>query len=79
MFELLDEFLEEVNNTKRISGNLSFKDVGDLALRILIEQPDIRKQQKNLIKKIMIDEFQDNNKKTRSFCFLFLKMTEKNF
>ncbi|WP_296091265.1 UvrD-helicase domain-containing protein [uncultured Treponema sp.] len=70
MFELLDEFLEEVNNTKRISGNLSFKDVGDLALRILIEQPDIRKQQKNLIKKIMIDEFQDNNKKNKELLFL---------
>ena len=70
MFEFLDEFLEEVNNTKRISGNLSFKDVGDLALRILIEQPDIRKQQKNLIKKIMIDEFQDNNKKNKELLFL---------
>ncbi|HAZ95733.1 UvrD-helicase domain-containing protein [uncultured Treponema sp.] len=70
MFELLDEFLEEVNNTKRISGNFSFKDVGDLALRILIEQPDIRKQQKNLIKKIMIDEFQDNNKKNKELLFL---------
>lgn len=67
---LLDDFLEEVNNAKRSSGSLSFKDVNDLALRILIEQPDIRNQQKHLIKKIMIDEFQDNNQKNRQFLFL---------
>lgn len=70
MLELLDEFLEEVNNTKRITGNLSFKDVSDLALRILIEQPDIRKQQKGIIRKIMIDEFQDNNRKNKELLFL---------
>ena len=70
MFELLDEFLEEVNSAKRLSGSLSFKDVTDLALRILIEQPDIRRQQKSLIKKIMIDEFQDNNGGNKNFLFL---------
>ena len=70
MFELLDEFLQEVNNAKRLSGSLSFKDVTDLALRILIEQPDIRRLQKSLIKKIMIDEFQDNNGGNKNFLFL---------
>ena len=70
MFELLDEFLQEVNSAKRLSGNLSFKDVIDLALRILIEQSDIRRQQKSLIKKIMIDEFQDNNESNKNFLFL---------
>ncbi|MBP3367789.1 MAG: UvrD-helicase domain-containing protein [Treponema sp.] len=70
MLCLLDDFLEEVNDIKRSSGNLSFKDVNDLAVRILIEQPDIRNQQKRLIKKIMIDEFQDNNKKNKDFLFL---------
>ncbi|MGN0729629.1 UvrD-helicase domain-containing protein [Treponema sp.] len=70
MFELMDEFLDEVNTAKRISGSLSFKDVSDLSLRILIEQPDIRRQQKSLIKKIMIDEFQDNNKKNKELLYL---------
>ncbi len=76
MFELLDEFLEEVNQKKRLSGNLSFKDVNDLALRILKENPDIRKQQKHLIKKIMIDEFQDNNKSNRDFLYLLSEKDE---
>ena len=70
MFELLDEFLQEVNSAKRLSGSLSFKDVTDLALRILVEQPDIRRLQKSLIKKIMIDEFQDNNGGNKNFLFL---------
>jgi ATP-dependent exoDNAse (exonuclease V) beta subunit len=70
MFELLDEFLEEVNGKKRLTGNLSFRDVNDLALKILMEQTDIRRQQKSLVKKIMIDEFQDNNEKNKNFLFL---------
>lgn len=67
---LLDEFLEMVNLSKRTSGNLSFYDVTELALKILIENEDIREQEKNAYKKIMIDEFQDNNGKNRDLLYL---------
>lgn len=70
MCELLDTFLLEVNAKKRASGNLSFKDVSEMALKILTEQIDIRKGEKHIIKKIMIDEFQDNNAKNRDLLFL---------
>ncbi len=67
---LLDEFTQTVNKQKRESGNLSFKDVSELAIKILIEQKDIREQEKAAYKKIMIDEFQDNNGKNRDLLFL---------
>lgn len=68
--KLLDDFLEQTNRAKRISGNLSFKDVTDLALKILLENEDIRNQEKSAYKKIMIDEFQDNNGKNRDLLYI---------
>ena len=73
---LLDQFTSEVNEQKRISGNLTFKDVSELALKILIEQKDIRNQEKSAYKKIMIDEFQDNNGKNRDLLFLLSEKDE---
>ncbi|MBQ5471210.1 MAG: UvrD-helicase domain-containing protein [Treponema sp.] len=75
LFELLDEFTERINRSKRISGQLTFKDVTEMALKVLIEQEDIRSQEKAAYKKIMIDEFQDNNSKNRDLLFL---LSEKN-
>ena len=74
--QLLDEFLESVNLSKRISGNLSFYDVTELALKILIENEDILEQEKNAYKKIMIDEFQDNNGKNRDLLYLIAPKDE---
>ena len=72
---LLDEFLQLVNSNKRASGALTFNDVTEMALKILIEQKDIRQQEKASFSKIMIDEFQDNNGKNRDLLFL---LSEKN-
>ena len=44
---LLDDFLQQVNTSKRISGNLSFYDVSELALKFLLENEDIRNQEKH--------------------------------
>lgn len=68
--ELLDEFMEQINSKKRKSGCLSFGDINALALKILIEQKNIRNQEKQNCKKIMIDEFQDNNGDNRNMLFL---------
>lgn len=70
LYELLDEFLEIVNNNKRKSLSLSFSDVSELALLALKENEDIRLQESSLFEKIMIDEFQDNNKKNKELLFL---------
>ncbi|MCI5606581.1 MAG: UvrD-helicase domain-containing protein [Spirochaetia bacterium] len=75
---LMDEFLEETNCAKRISGNLTFKDAAEMSLKILNEQQDIREQEQNAFDKIMIDEFQDNNKKNRDLLFLLSTNPETN-
>jgi len=67
---LLDVYMEEVNHEKRVSGNLSFADISEMALKALIEQEDIRTQEQNAFDRIMIDEFQDNNQKNRDLLFL---------
>ena len=72
---LFDTFVAQVIDFKRTSGSLSFKDISDLALKILIEQKDLRIQEKNSYSKIMIDEFQDNNGQNRDLLFL---LSEKN-
>ena len=70
LFMLMDEFREAVNSRRRSAGTLSFSDVTDMALLVLKEQKDIRRQEKHAFSKIMIDEFQDNNGKNRDLLFL---------
>lgn len=69
-FELLDDFSNQVNETKRKTSSLSFADVSALAIKVLHEQKDILIQEQNAYNKIMIDEFQDNNKLNRDLLFL---------
>ena len=70
LFELFSTFLKEINSSKRTSGNLTFNDVNALSLKVLLENEDIRNQEKNAYKKIMIDEFQDNNGKNRDLLYI---------
>ena len=70
LFALLDTFLAEINRTKRITGNLTFRDVQKMALKILREENDLRDQENAAYDKIMIDEFQDNNGENRDLLFL---------
>lgn len=78
LHKLLDEFLEQVNFNKRKSGMVTFNDVSELALLTLKEQIDIRQMQKKIIRKIMIDEFQDNNEKNRDLLFLISENDNSN-
>lgn len=61
IMRLLDLFDSEVQETKRTSGILTFKDVSDLAFDILKNRGEIRHIEQQRFDKIMIDEFQDNN------------------
>lgn len=79
LFQMFDEFTAIVNESKRTSGNLTFKDISELALKILNEQEDLRIQEQAAYKKIMIDEFQDNNSKNRDLLFLLANNEQKLF
>lgn len=73
LYKMFDDFTALVNASKRTSGNLTFADISELALKILKEQEDILLQEQNAYEKIMIDEFQDNNAKNRDLLFLLNK------
>lgn len=77
LIPLLEEFQRKVNNTKRASAVLTFKDVSDLALCILRDHPELRKIEKAKYKAIMIDEFQDNNAVQRDMLFLLAEKPER--
>jgi len=62
---------------KRTEGVLTFRDVASLSRTILIEQPDIRRSEKDTFKSIMIDEFQDNNELQKDILFLLAEKPNK--
>jgi ATP-dependent helicase/nuclease subunit A len=70
LFPLIAEFHAKCDKNKRATGILTFSDISSLALKILIEHPEIRFTEKIVTNKIMIDEFQDNNEKQRDMLFL---------
>jgi ATP-dependent helicase/nuclease subunit A len=78
VFPLMSEFQEQFNNKKREAGTLSFFDIARLALDALSRYPDIRQVYKQSIKKIMIDEFQDNNSLQRDLIFLLAEKPERD-
>ena len=67
---LLDEFTQQINDSKRKTGALTFNDVSEMALKVLVDFSDLRKQEIIAYDKIMIDEFQDNNGANRDLLFL---------
>ena len=79
LYKMFDEFTCLVNESKRRTGNLTFADISELALKILYEQEDIRLQEQAAYEKIMIDEFQDNNSKNRDLLMLLADGKEKLF
>ena len=70
LYSLFDKFTALVNESKRMTGNLTFADISELALKILNEQEDIRLAEQAAYEKIMIDEFQDNNSKNKDLLFI---------
>ena len=80
-FSLAKDFQQKITDFKRTAGILTFADISDLALKTLIEFPEIRQIEKEKYKFIMIDEFQDNNEMQKSMLFLLaenLSRTEKS-
>lgn len=77
LLPLLTDFQEIVNNIKRSTGILTFKDISNMALCILRDHPDIRALEKQKYKAIMIDEFQDNNSQQRDMLFLLAEKLDR--
>ncbi len=74
LYSMFDDFTALVNESKRSTGNLTFADISELALKILNEQEDIRLAEQAAYEKIMIDEFQDNNSKNKDLLFILNKI-----
>ena len=74
---LIEEFQKTSNEIKRKNSVLTFADVSSLALKILIEHPEIRKAEKKKYKSIMIDEFQDNNDMQKKLLFLLAEKEDR--
>lgn len=73
---LLEEFQNQCATVKRTQGLLTFADAADLAITILTENKDMRSAEKRAYDKIMIDEFQDNNKLQKNLLFLLSEREE---
>ena len=69
-FSIAENFQNEINDFKHTSGILTFSDIADIALKTLIDFPEIRKLEKEKYKFIMIDEFQDNNLNQKNLLYL---------
>jgi ATP-dependent helicase/nuclease subunit A len=77
VFPLVAEFQTEFNKKKREAGILTFNDIARLAVDALASYPDIRRVYKDMVKAIMIDEFQDNNSLQRDLIFLLAEQPER--
>ena len=78
LLPLLKEFQDKINNIKRSTGVLSFKDIANLAVCILRDYPEIRQIEKERYKAIMIDEFQDNNQQQRDMLFMLAEKLDRH-
>ena len=70
LYKLVQEYEQEIFDTKRAAGVLSFDDVMHLAIKILVENKSVRDFYKAKFDSIMIDEFQDNNDDNRKLLYL---------
>jgi len=67
---LLNDLQDRFLHRKQTEGILTFNDIASLSRTILLEQKDIRQNEKEAFKAIMIDEFQDNNELQKDLLFL---------
>ncbi len=74
----LQKYIDEITEWKRTTGILTYSDVSSLALRTLLDNPEIRYSEKLKTSAIMIDEFQDNNSMQKDMLFLLAENLERN-
>ena len=69
-YAVVEDYLREVLEFRRKRGVLSYRDLLDMAIRVLRDHPGSADYYRNEIQKIMIDEFQDNNSHQKDLLFL---------
>lgn len=77
-FDMLEELQKEYIYEKKQRGLLTFSDVSQLAVDVLINDVDLRNFYKKNADIIMIDEFQDNNSLQRDLLFLIAEKFERS-
>ncbi len=78
MYRLLAEYQRRIADMKRSNGILTFRDVVEMAVTLLREEPELRSYYKGRFTHIMIDEFQDNNDLQRRLLFLLAEREDLN-
>ena len=72
----VQKYASLLNTEKQRQGMLTFKDMSDLAVRILRDNLALRNEFKKRFRQIMVDEFQDNNMIQRDLVFLLAEKQE---
>ncbi len=76
LLTLLDGFSREVAEAKRMADIMDFKDLCSCAVRLLTIRDDLRRKWKSSIRRIMIDEFQDDNSLQRDLLYLLAEKSD---
>lgn len=76
-YQAIESFGESLIKEKRRRSLLTFTDISEIALDILVNNKALRTHYKNAFDKIMIDEFQDNNDKQKKLLYLLAEKKDK--
>ncbi len=77
-YHLIGLYQEQFIAKKRAAGLLSFSDIAQMAIDILIANESLREYYKRRFSHIMIDEFQDNNDAQRQLLYLLSEKKEEH-
>lgn len=75
---VLEAFINEFQQRKRIMGLLSYRDTESLCREILLSNNAVRDYYKKHFRYIMVDEFQDNNSRQRDLLYLLSEKLEEH-
>ncbi|MFQ3621379.1 MAG: UvrD-helicase domain-containing protein [Spirochaetales bacterium] len=70
VYPYLEKFQQRIQRLKQLRGILTFKDVAEMAVDILMQNKSLRQWFKQKFKAILIDEFQDNNQLQKNLLYL---------
>lgn len=73
----VQKYATMLNDEKKRQGMLTFRDMSDLAVRILRDNLKLRTVFKKKFRQIMVDEFQDNNMSQRDLVFLLAEKEDR--
>ncbi len=76
LFGLLERFQQQVLRARRLAGVLTYHDVVVMAIELLRQEPELRSYYKQQFDRIMIDEFQDNNRLQKELLYLLAERPE---